>query len=78
MTHTERRQYILAATCKLCRSGYPTDGGNGHHAPWEAVTSRLPCTANHALADEVEKWITETIKLAAHTGGGYRDARGHR
>lgn len=61
MTDTDRRAYILAATCEGCRKGLalgkvqPPFMERLAHNPNSHIES--PCTANHALADEVEKWV---------------------
>lgn len=66
MTPTDRRAYILAATCEGCHEGVPAKKVEGHaklmHIDLMATAAygtMSPCTANHALADEVEKWIKQ-------------------
>lgn len=64
MTSADRRKYILQATCKGCSADWPTQ--SGRHIPMPQGRSDIvifPCTANHVLADEVEKWIAVELEL---------------
>lgn len=71
MTPTERRQRILAATCEGCSNGLPPmkyEGQQVHYRQEIAHrTLLMRCTANHALADEVEGWIREASSFELTT-----------
>ena len=64
MTPDEIRQAVYRETCGWCAIGlptctYPPDTTIRHAEDGESFDDSEECTANHALAEQVVKWVQE-------------------